>query len=238
MSQLALELCDPRDREAEIKDLFARNDRVGFDAVFERAYRKRAEHGLRSWIGLADNQAVMHISVTPMPFAGGGRTMMCGVLGDLMVDASHRDFWAPVRLMRKMVSDLKRAGEIDCLMTTTVADAESVFKAGGFKTFGSFRRYVLPLSRPYLTFARIRSRVSLRRAKPDTFHDLERARPATPELAGYLRPVTNAAFYETRIPRSEFSDGTWLAVEEKRKSPAGWALLSRSQDVPEVQLAD
>ena len=148
MTDLVVECCDPRTREREIKDLFARNERTGFDAAFDRAYRQRADKGLRSWIGLVDGEAVMHISVSPMAFKGAGVELTAGVLGDLLVSEGHRDFWAPVRLLRTLIADLKRAGNIDFLFTTTVADAEPVFKAGGFKPYGSLRRFVMPTFSP------------------------------------------------------------------------------------------
>jgi hypothetical protein len=233
---LVVEMCDPRIRETEIKSLFARNGQSGFDAVFERAYRSRAEQGLRSWIGLSGDQAVMHISVTPMPFAGLGQTLVGGVLGDLMVDESHRDFWAPVRLLRTMVSDLKQAGQIDFLLTTTIADAEPVFKAGGFKPFGKLRRFVLPLSRPYLGVARVKGRVASFTAAPagilPAFGNL------SPRDGTHWRVQTDAEYYDTRIPRGEFADGTWIGVGAEGGASPAWALVSRSGKRAEMGLAD
>src|SRR6185503_6604335 len=127
-------------REREIKELFAQSDRSQFAEIFDRTYRPRADHGLRSWFGSTGEQVVMHISVTPMRFVGGGHTQRCGLLSDLMVHEQHRDFWGPVRLLRKMLSDVKRGGQLDFLITTSTADAEPIFKAGGFKPFGTLRR--------------------------------------------------------------------------------------------------
>lgn len=237
MTELAVELCDPRERETEITRLFARNGQPAFGAVFDRAYRRRAERGLRSWVGMSGEQAVMHISVTPLRFTDGARTLTCGVLGDLMVDESHRDFWAPVRLLRRMVSDLKRAGEVDFLFTTTVADAQPVFKAGGFKPFGTLRRYVLPLARPYLGVARLRGRVAHRRAIPSASH-LPDNGVLTFQGGSHWRLKADAEYYDTRIPRAEFTDGTWLAVGGSNGGAGGWALLSRNGKLPEMALAD
>lgn len=233
MSEVVVEACDPRDRERQIRDLFARNGKSFFDTVFERAYRARADRGLRSWIALSDDRAVMHISVTPMPFVGCGRRMTAGILGDLMVDESHRDFWAPVRLLRRMVSDVKREGRIDFLITTTVADAEAVFKAGGFKPFASLRRYVLPLVLPYLTFTRIRSRARRNRVRAG-----DGTVPRLDEGLEVWRPYADREFYDTRIPRAEFSDANWLALNGG-SATATAALLSRNQDLPlEMSFAD
>jgi hypothetical protein len=235
MSEAVVEQCDPREREAEIRALFARNGQAQFDAVFERAYRPRAADGLRSWIGRLGDDAVMHISVTPMRFTGGGRTLMGGVLGDLMADEPYRDFWSPVRLLRAMVADLKRAGEVDFLFTTTVADAEPVFKAGGFKPFGTLRRYVLPLSRTYRAVARLRGRVARHRATPCQAHNVVSGGASPPYGTGHWRPQSDEAYYATRIPRLDFADATWLAIG---RDASGCALVCRHQERPELTLAD
>jgi hypothetical protein len=233
-SAVTLQMCDPREYETQIKDLFTRNGKAGIHDVFERAYRRRAERGLKSWIGLVDGRVVMHISVTPQRFVGPDGPRTAGILGDLMADEEHRDFWAPVKLLRKMVGDVKRAGEIDFLISTTVADAESVFKAGGFKPYGSMHRYVMPLYWPYLMYARIKGRVARRKFKVGNF---EKSTPPTSASPAF-RPDSDAEFYQTRIPRSDFSDGTWLEVDPHHSAAGGYALVSRKPTPPELMLAD
>lgn len=236
MSDVVLEMCDPRERETELKDLFARNGKAVFAEVFDRAYRTRADEGLRSWIGLQDGRAVMHICVTPLPFAGGERALMGGIMSDLMVDDGHRDFWAPVRLLRKMIADVKRRGEIDFLLTTTTTEAESVFKAGGFKPFATLRRYVLPLNPLYLAAARVRARVKRSRAFASSIEQWEHDTSATHDTA--WRPLASPQFYETRIPRLEFTDGEWVSIRHNRKPAPGFALLARNPHFEELRLAD
>jgi hypothetical protein len=240
MSEVALESCDPRDREGDLKDLFARSGKTGFAEVFDRTYRPRADNGLRSWIGVSGNQVVMHISVTPMRFRGGGRTLQGGLLSDLMVDDQHRDFWGPVRMLRKMLSDLKRGGQVDFLLTTSTPDAEPIFKAGGFKPFGTLRRYTLPLSWPYLAASRVRSGSGLLAARPRVVPKCDYAALASlSDGTEYLRPEPAATFYDTRIPRLESVDGTWLGVSGKREEGGGFALVSRVADAPQLlALAD
>lgn len=239
MTDLAVAMCDPRAREREIKDLFARNGKPEFDDVFERAYRVRVEHGMRSWVGLIDGRVVMHISVTPIPFLSGDRSVNTGLLGDLMVDADYRDFWGPVRLLRTMVGDLRNLGSVDCLLTTSNADAESIFKAGGFKPFGTLRRFVLPLYLPYLGMARLRGRVTRHRARATSFHaSMYKALAGSSDCGGRCRPRAEAEYYETRLPRAEFTDGTWIEVTQKRGSVSGSALVSRSDVMHEMALAD
>lgn len=233
MTDIVVQQSDPREHEAELKDLFARNGKPEFAAAFERAYRARAARGLRSWIGRADGQTIMHISVTPMPFTGMGKTLMGGILGDLMVAESHRDFWAPVRLLRTMIGDLKRASDIDFLVTTTVADAEPVFKAGGFKPFGTLRRYVMPLFLPYLAYARLKSK-TLRVGKPHSIASQDQAAAAVLSSPGYWRPQTDGEFFQSRIPRYEFADANWLRLDGARAT----AVVSRHAELPESNLAD
>lgn len=241
MSEVVLDSCDPRDREAEIKELFTCSGKSAFTDVFDRTYRPRADQGLRSWFCSTDGQVVMHISVTPMRFVGGGHTQRCGLLSDLMVHEQHRDFWGPVRLLRKMLADVKRAGNLDFLITTSTADAEPLFKAGGFKPIGALRRYVLPLYRPYLGVTRLKSRSGLLAARPSVItqcdHNLLTSMCETGE---YFRPEPTESFYGTRIPRMESLDGTWLRVSEKKEGDVpGFALLSREINGPQLlALAD
>jgi hypothetical protein len=240
MTEVAVQMCDPRDRESEIKDLFARNGQPEFAAVFERAYRQRAEHGLRSWVGTVDGQAVMHIAVSPLRFAGCGLSLQAGVLGDLMVDETQRDFWAPVRLLRRMVADLKKMGEIDFLLSTSIYQAESVFKAGGFKPLGIMRRYILPAYLPYLAFSRVRGRVKRRAFRTGNLQEWESRKLSSATAHGpYLRPETHTRFYNTRIPRVEFADANWISVGAKQNQTEGWALVSRNNQLPsELGVAD
>jgi hypothetical protein len=238
MSDLVVERCDPRAREIEIKGLFARNGQPQFDSVFERAYRPRADHGMTSWIGRIGERAVMHIAVTPLPLHRTGSAMMAGVLGDLMVDDGHRDFWGPMRLLRTMVADLTREGTVDFLLTTTVQDAESVFKAAGFKPFGTLRRYVLPLALPYLGFAKLRSRAmkltpALGSSRPEEWDST-----LSLESADHWRPTSSVEYYRTRVPRSEHTDGTWVTVKRANGGEAGQVLLSRNASLNEFCIAD
>jgi hypothetical protein len=239
MSSVTIESCDPREREAEIKALFARSDRPQFDAVFERAYRVRAASGMRSWIGRSGADAVMHIAVTPLPLVAGGNTLTAGILGDLMVEEAHRDFWAPVRLLRAMLAELKRDQQIDFLLTTTTADAQPVFKAAGFNELGVLRRYVLPLWRPYLLYARLRSGGARASASIGGAAD-----PKGLDAIGrflrteFWRPQPNPEFYQTRADRAEFAEPMWLLTKRRDGSICGAALVTRNVALPEASIAD
>ena len=237
MTGLVVEACDPRERTDQIKDLFARNGQPQFDAAFERAYRSRAEIGLKSWLGQLGDQAVMHISVSPIEFSNGVRTLRGGVMGDLMVEEAQRDFWAPVRLLRQVVADLKKDGSIDFLLTTTTSDAEAVFRAAGFKTYGDLQRHVLPLNRAYLGLARLRARAA--RVRPARVEMIAPA-PGPAVTAGDMwRPVPSERFYRTRVEREEFEDATWLEMKGSRNGAGvGFAMLSKHHSQPEIGFAD
>ena len=236
MTAPVVERCDPRERAEEILGLFNREGRSQFQAAFDRVYRPRAEQGLRSWIGTADGETVMHISVSPVRFRSGTRTLTAGIMGDLMVAEAQRDFWAPVRLLRTVVADLKRDGAIDFLLTTTTSEAESVFRAGGFKPYGLLRRFVAPLYRPWLGLAAVRGGLARTRA-------IEGQEPAPGRmqclgLRGLWRPDANPDFYRTRFSRSEYMDAIWLDVQDRSGEVRGHALLSRHLSGNEIGLSD
>jgi len=239
MTGMVIESCDPRDRADQIRALFARNARPEFDAVFERVYRRGAEQGLRSWLGVVGDRVMMHISVSPRVFTNGTRTLRAGILGDLMVDESQRDFWAPLRLLRTVMADVKRAGQVDFVLTTMNPASRSLFKAGGFKPMGQLRRYVFPLFGPYLAVARLRSG-----AKPCVASPVELGAPEfaarLPGLgsAGLWRAQATPEYYGARIPRQDYADGMWLRVGGSEPAGQGWGLVCRHSTRPELALAD
>lgn len=238
-SDVLIEVCDPRERSAEIHDLFARNGKPDFDRAYRRAYLPRIEHGLRSWVGQVEGRAVMHISVNPTRFTDGTRTLTAGVMGDLMVEEEFRDFWTPARLLRTVAADLKREGQVDFLITTTTNDAETVFKAGGFREYGDLRRYVLPLNRAFLAFTR------LRRLLPRLDYEVTAEAPIGPpsdppmKSGSWWRPEASDEHYRTHVPRAEYEDLTWLALYRKGESePVARAAMSRRKSINEMVLAD
>lgn len=238
MTSLTIECCNPLEHASEITDLFTRNGKPEFASAFERAYKRRADHGLKSWIARSEGRIVMHISVNRMEFHTQDRSVIGGVLGDLMVDEAHRDFWAPVRLVRTMVSALKRENEIRFLFTTATKEAETVFKAGGFKPFGQLRRYVIPTFKPYVAFSRLRARIP-RRVRSQSLGDDANLPRGFPALSGdFWRARVDSTYVASRIPRSGYLDGTWVILAERRGTELGCALSSRHTHLPEGTLAD
>jgi len=213
MADLVIERCTPSERAAEILALFDRAHHPGFDTVFERTYRTRERSGLRSWIGLAGNQAVLHVSVAPQPLSDGARSITLGLLGDLMADETQRNFWGPLKLVRQMVADIRRDCSVDLLLSTYVPAAESVFKAAGFRPFAPLRRYVMPLVWPYPLLRRLQHREPAPRVTAIPWGD-DQLYPMLLDLVspGALRPVVNRDYFVTRMPRVGFPAGKWLLV--------------------------
>lgn len=241
MSDMQVLCCDPRERAGEIKDLFVRDGHSAFDAFFERVYRARADERLRSWLALVDGRVVAHVSVSPVEFTDGSQTRIGGILGDLHASEKYRDFWTPVRVLRTMVADTKREGWLDFLLTTTIPDAEAVFKAGGFGLFGRLRRFVLPLIGPYLAVSQVRALTRAKAADSNPL-DADQMQRLLPTLGcgGLFRPSAGARFYSTRIPREDYADGTWIALGERADAGCRtkWSLLGRHSTLPEIGIAD
>src|SRR5687768_9332403 len=107
MADLQIERCLPSSRAEGIHALFERSGKTDFARVFERAYRPRESDGLRSWIGTSGGAVVLHISVSPQRFENGAQIFTGGLMGDLMSDEAHRDFWSPIKLARRVVADIK-----------------------------------------------------------------------------------------------------------------------------------
>ncbi len=222
MAAVVIERCVPSHRAAEIVSLFQRVGEPGFHTVFDRIYRRRERSGLRSWITLSEGQAVVHIAVSPLRFSDGCRSLVGGVLGDLMADPAQRDFWRPVGLVRRMVSDVRASRHPDFLLTSYVPAAEAVFRAAGFQPFGTLMRYVLPLIGPYLLLRGLQHGEGRPVLSVTPFREAGDPIAGSPGTAGCFRPVPDHDFYATRMPRIQY--------------PAGWWLTAGSPDAPDAQV--
>ena len=211
MAELLIESCPPSARADAIQNLFSRAGQAEFRNVYERVYTVRERLGLRSWVGMLGDEAILHISVSPQPFSDGELVLHGGLLGDLMADDSRRDFWGPLKLARRMVADVRRDAAMDFLLTSYLPAAEAVFRASGFKSFGVLRRLALPLVWPYPTIRRLQHRqhVSRLTARPYGGDDIY---PLLEELRspGGFRPVPSREYFTTRMPRIEYPIGSWL----------------------------
>ena len=211
MADLVIERCLPSDRAADILGIFDRAGRPEFATVFERSYRVRERRGLRSWIGSTGDRTVLHISLALDSYSDGERTLMVGIPGDLMADESQRDFWGPIKLVRRMVADVRAERTVDFLLTSFTPAAEGIFRAAGFKKFGTLARHVMPLISPYPLLRRLLHGEERPRLTAVPFDDplLESFLPSL-RSPGCFRPVATRDFYVTRMPRIEYPAGTWL----------------------------
>jgi len=237
MSDLVIEQCLPSERSSQIAALFDRAGRSEFPGVYERVYKPREALGLRSWVGSAGDRTVLHISVTPQQFSDGATSLTGGMLADLMADESHRDFWNPIKLVRRMVADVTQQRAADFLFTTTVAAAKGVFRAAGFKPFASIGRYVLPLRWPYPLLRRLHHGYRRPALSAFAYDDarmpgiLRRFHPA-----GFFRTVPDPDYYVTRMPRWSYPAGTWLAAGAQ-DGPDALVLVSPTS-LTELTVAD
>lgn len=226
MADFVLEKCRPSERAAEIKSLFARAGEPAFATLFDQAYLPRELSGLRSWIGVAENKAILHMSVGLERFSDGRITLTAGVLGDLMADPDHRDLWGPIKLVRRAVADLRKDANVDFLLTYYTPAAEAVFRASGFKPYLTLRRHVFPLFRPYILVRRLKHRRALPRltAVPfsDNAVDARRSELLSPSA---FRPITNRTYFATRMPRVLYPTGTWLLAGNP-EAPEAMVLVS------------
>lgn len=226
MADLTLERCLPSACAAEIQALFTRAGQPEFSSVFDRVYRVREKLGMRSWVARENNDVVLHISAAPEPFSHGSRTVKGALLADLMADPTHRDFWGPIKLARKMVSDIRAEGATDFIATSYLPAAEGVFRAAGFKQFAVVRRHVMPLIWPYPLVRRLLLRQRVPRLTAVPFRD-GRSEIDLSDLAspGCFRPLATPEYFGTRMPRLEYPSGTWLLAGEAA-SPDAVVLVS------------
>ena len=149
MSGLRILGVNPLDHGDELKRLFAANDTPAFKEFFERAYPALVQSGAKSWIGFnSHGHIAAHIARFPRQFALGTRTVVGGLLADLMVDKSHRTFLPALSLVRQMAANSRDSADVDFVYGSPNAQASVLFKSGGFSTLGTLDRFVLPLAGP------------------------------------------------------------------------------------------
>jgi hypothetical protein len=154
-----------------------------------------------------------------------------------MADESHRQFWHPVKLVRRMVADARAAGGVDFLLTSFTPAAEGIFRAAGFQRFATLARFVMPLVWPYPVLRRIAHRERRPRLTPLDHADagMERLWPglASP---GAFRAIPSPQFYRTRMPRQEYPAGTWLLAGDPESPDAAVLVSPKSRE--ELSVAD
>lgn len=147
VTSLKIRSANPLDHAGEIKELFLADDHPKFPGFFDRAYPSAVRGGGKSWIGVdAEGRLVVHIARFPRRFTLGERTVLGGVLLNLMAAKSHRTFVPALTLMRQMAADSKAAGDVDFLYATPNPAGSALLKAAGFSTVSTLQRFVFPLA--------------------------------------------------------------------------------------------
>lgn len=151
-----IETVNPLDYKAELKALFLADGREEYPEFFDRAYPAAVAAGGRSWVGFdAAGRVVMHMAVFPHRFAVGDGTIM-GALGvNLMVAKEFRQFFPALSLLKRVVQDTARAGDIDFLYADPNEQGRAILRAAGFAPVGTLERFVLPIGdrNPFLAVA-------------------------------------------------------------------------------------
>jgi hypothetical protein len=212
-----------------IKELFLAHERPEFPAYFDRAYHD-GENGPTSWIALDDQErVVMHIARFPRLFTFGQRTLVGGLLANLMVAKSHRTGLPALRLIRTATSDSATDAHIDFLYGDPNARASGLLRSAGFSTVGMLQRFVFPLAasrwyvdalaRVYQVLCRLRARsrgVELSEASatefdPDEFTGRLEQGPA-------FRPVRPTALYRQRLAGYPAARDVWFIAHTRSQA--------------------
>lgn len=169
----------------EIKDLFRAHGRAEFPEYFDRAYPAAFADGATSWVG-RDPAAriVMHIALFRRRFSFGGRDVVAGLLGNLMVATPYRAFFPALKLLQRLVQDANASGAVDFLYADPNEDSRALLRGTRFRQVGALQRHVLPLGgRLFHAVLRGLARVRHREVAP----------------ASSLVPVHDRTLYQSRL---------------------------------------
>ena len=234
---------NPLDHAAGIKELFVSHERPEFPEFFDRAYPSAVEAGGGSWIGFdAARRPVLHIARFRQRFAFGDRTLVGGLLANLIAAKSHRTGVPALSLMRRLVADSRMEGEIDFLYGDPSVAARALCKAVGLLPIGTLRRFVLPLAdrrwyvdgaiRVYRAIVRLRApwrRVVAVAHSADRYDTAAFERPAG--LGPAVRPFRPEALYRQRLAGYPSTSDRWFTLHWRNAStPSSAAALVRMSD--------
>jgi hypothetical protein len=235
---------NPLDHAAGIKELFRTHERPEFPEFFDRAYPSAVENGGSSWIGVgADGRPVLHVALFRQRFALGDRTLVGGLVVNLIAASSHRTFLPALALMRRLVADSRTESEIDFLYGDPNAPAWALLKIVGFAPIGTLRRFTLPLAdqrwyadaaiRAYRAVVRLRApppRVVAVAHPADRYHADALERPAGSVSA--MRPFRPVALYRQRLPGYPSMSDCWFTLHQRgpATSSSAAALVRASDD--------
>ena len=234
---------NPLDHADGIKELFVAHERPEFPEFFDRAYPSAVENGGKSWIGVdPDGRPVLHVALFRQRFAFGDRTLVGGLLANLMAATSHRTFIPALSLMRRLVADSRTEGEIDFLYGDPNPQAWALLKTVGFTPVGTLQRFMLPLAdrrwyvdvafRAYRAILRLRAPWSRVVAVAHEAHRydadvLERPSGSAPAM----RPFRPVALYRQRLPGYPSTSDYWFTLHRRSAAtPSSAAALVRQSD--------
>jgi hypothetical protein len=211
VATLKIRSTNPLEHSREIKQLFVAHDRPEFPAFFDRAYPSAVQGGGKSWIGMDDaGRLVLHIACFRQRFKFGRKTVVGGLLGNLMAATEQRTGFPSMTLVRQVIADLRTEGDIDFLYGDPNPQAVGVLKLVGLKVVGTLDRFAFPLAaaswhttlaiRTYQALSRLRTASNPLRAAAhpaDRFDAAVFERP--PGETPSLRPYRPAALYHQRL---------------------------------------
>jgi hypothetical protein len=227
VATLKIVSANPLEHAADIKELFLADDRREFPEFFDRAYGSAVRAGGKSWIGVDDGgRLVMHIARFPHRFVLGERTVVAGLLVNLMAAKSHRTIVPALTLMRQMIADSKAEGDVDFLYADPNPPGRALLKASGFSVVGDLDRFVRPLAderwyvdaavRVYQTAVRVRSWNHKAQATMHAARGFDTAafeRP--PDAAPALRPYRSPELFQQRLPGYPSDSDLWFTFHAK-----------------------
>jgi GNAT superfamily N-acetyltransferase len=243
MVRLAVERCDGRAREAEIKALFQRNGRTGFEQFFDRAYPQAMAAGGASWVARsAQGELVGHIAAFPWPCCRSGREVRAAMLVDLLFDAAYRNFWYAAELCRRALTDLRAGSEFAFIYSDPTPAAEAVLRAVGMSMIDTFRRFVSPTNPLYTHLFRLGTRIEpLMVERTETLD--------TPALTGALQRLQAGSrfrgrrsldLYATRLGGEILPNWHWLLMRPRGMdgSPVAAVLAASIREARMLSVVD
>jgi hypothetical protein len=231
---------NPIDHETAIKNLFTSNERPEFPEFFDRAYPSAVREGARSWIGLdSTGEIVLHMARFPRRFSLGDRTLVGGLLVNLMAAKSHRKTFPVLALLRRVIADSAADDSLDFLYGDPNPQAHSVLQIVGLTGIGSLERFAFPVAGgPWPADLGLRAYHWLRAstARRDSLTAMEH--PADRfDLAPFVRPLGESSAlrpfrppeaFQQRLPGYPSAADRWFTFHRGGSAtPAVAALLVR-----------
>ena len=242
---VAIDVANPLDHAAEIKQLFVTHGLLTFPDFFDRTYPAAVSQGATTWLGRDETGAlVMHEACLPRRFRCAQGEMMAGLMMNLMVATKYRTFFPALALLQRVVRDIVARGGIDFLYADPNKAGWVLLQAADFVRVGTLQRYVLPIA----------DRRTVADACIRLFHLWLRARDgagagmtAVPLAAKHfdvgvvaaprLPPPTVAAYHDAALYTSRLAGypsnlDWWLALHahDGKAGPPATALLVRGPD--------